>query len=116
MGVVSPVIAMVGHSLSDRYHETFPKRGMKEDLSHIWFGIIKGQIKMPCSHRMYHQHGNKLSGTRSQRLIPVVADFPLPNTCSSSFCGYQNKPFRPHLETKSNAHDTVRDVTYSPFS
>lgn len=33
--VVSPVIAMVGHSLSDRYRETFLKTGMKEDLSHI---------------------------------------------------------------------------------
>lgn len=33
--VVCPVIAMVGHSLSDCYRETFLKRGMKEDLSHI---------------------------------------------------------------------------------
>ena len=71
---------------------------------------------MPCSHIMYHRYGYKLSGTRSQRLIPVGADFPLPNTCNSSFCGYQNKPLRPHLETKSNTHDTVCDVTYSPFS
>lgn len=107
---------MVGHSLSDRYHKTFLKRGMKEDLSHIWLGIIRGQIKMPCSHIMYHRYGYKLSGTRSQRLIPVGADFPLPNTCNSSFCGYQNKPLRPHLETKSNTHDIVCDVTYSPFS
>lgn len=47
--VVSPVIAMVGHSLSDRYRVTFLKRGMKEELSYIWFGIAGSQIKMPDS-------------------------------------------------------------------
>lgn len=30
-----PVIAMVGHSLSDHYRDTFLKSGMKEDSSHI---------------------------------------------------------------------------------
>lgn len=43
--VVSPVIAVVGHSLSDRYRESL----LKEDLSNIQFGIIRSQIKMPYS-------------------------------------------------------------------
>jgi len=45
--VVSPVIAMLGHSHLDCYHVTPLKSGMKKELLHIWYYQETRRIKMP---------------------------------------------------------------------